>query len=119
MILISCKLSYTARDALQRLKHFRRIRDSSYWLFFLDRTTFLGNLQDPNRRRLMHPSLVLSALAMANLMQSSDLERGAPGRMRALELRDKAQAMLDATCSAARLDPSRLDFTLAEAALVN
>lgn len=51
---------------------------------------------------------------MANLMQSSELERGEPGRLRALSLRDEAQASLEAACNA-----QALDFTLAEAAQVN
>lgn len=50
---------------------------------------------------------------MANLMQSSELERGAHGRTRALSLRNTAQATLEASCNA-----QALDFTLAEAALV-
>ena len=51
---------------------------------------------------------------MANLMQSSELERGAHGRTRALSLRNTAQATLEAACNA-----QALDFTLAEAALVS
>ncbi|KAI0694263.1 hypothetical protein BC835DRAFT_1015031 [Cytidiella melzeri] len=87
--------------------------NTSYWLFFLNQTNFFANLHDPHRRSLIQPSLVLSALAMANLMQSSELERGSPGRKRALALRDAAQASLEAACNAANLD-----FTLAEAALI-
>ncbi|KAI0088094.1 hypothetical protein BDY19DRAFT_891709 [Irpex rosettiformis] len=89
------------------------ISESSYWLFFINRQTFFQNLRDNNRRSLIQPSLVLSALAMANLMQSSELERGAHGRNCALRLRDNAQASLEAACNA-----NSLDFTLAEAALI-
>lgn len=52
-------------------------------------------------------------------MQSSDIERGAAGRVRALNLRNAAQASLEATCNAATVDCTLLDFTLAEGALVN
>ncbi|KAI0338268.1 hypothetical protein BDW22DRAFT_1415626 [Trametopsis cervina] len=89
------------------------INESSYWLFFLNRDTFFENLRDPHRRTLIQPSLVLSALAMANLMQASELERGSSGRRIALALRDAAQLSLEAACNA-----RSLDFTLAEAALI-
>ena len=62
----------------------------------------------------MQPSLVLSALAMANLMRSSEIEGGAPGRERAIRLRNAAQASLEDACNT-----KQLDFTLAEAALVS
>jgi hypothetical protein len=91
-----------------------RINESSYWLLFLNRATFFDNLQDPHRRSLIQPSLVLSALAMSNLMQSSELERGHAGRNRALAFRDAAQASMEAACNA-----NEFDFTLAEAALVS
>lgn len=61
----------------------------------------------------MQPSLILSALALATLMKSSDIEDGAAGRTRALYFRDIAQASLEEACSA-----QAVDFTLAEAALV-
>ena len=53
-----------------------RISNSSYWLIFLRSETFTYRLKDPLERSRMQPSLVLSALAMANLMRSSELERG-------------------------------------------
>lgn len=62
----------------------------------------------------MQPSLVLSALALATLMKSSEIEHGAEGRRRALYLRDRAQATLEEACTA-----QAVDFTLAEAALVS
>ena len=61
----------------------------------------------------MQPALVLSALAMSNLMRSSELERGSTGRCLALSLRDSAQAALESACNA-----QSIDYTLAEAAIV-
>ena len=61
----------------------------------------------------MQPSLVLSALALATLLQSSELELGSAGRERALHLRDIAQAHLESSWNASSVDPS-----LAQAALV-
>ena len=91
-----------------------RIDTSNYWLFFLKPETFLYKLKDPRERARMQPSLVLAALAMANLMKSSELERGSRGRERALAFRDEAQQLLEDACNA-----QKLDYTLAEAALVS
>ncbi|CAL1706066.1 unnamed protein product [Somion occarium] len=89
------------------------LSSSSYWLFFLNPTVFFEDLSNPQRRILMQPSLILSALALATLMKSSDIEDGAAGRTRALYFRDIAQASLEEACSA-----QAVDFTLAEAALI-
>ena len=58
-------------------------------------------------------SLVMSALAMALLMKSSEIELGSRGRSLALAFRDKAQACLEDACHS-----QTFDHTLAEAALV-
>ncbi|CAG8745248.1 12475_t:CDS:2, partial [Acaulospora colombiana] len=67
---------------------------------------FLLNLYEPARRALIQPSVVLSALAMATLMRSSETGLGREGRKFALWLRDAAQASLDASINASWIDPS-------------
>lgn len=62
----------------------------------------------------MQPSLISSALALATLMKSSEMENGGTGRTRALYLRDTAQAQLESACSS-----QAVDYQLAEAALVS
>ena len=91
-----------------------RIDSSNYWLFFLRSDTFIYRLRDPLERSRLQPSLVLSALAMANLMKSSELEQGELGRMLALALRNEAQLLLEEACTS-----QRLDYMHAEAALVS
>ncbi|OCH89059.1 hypothetical protein OBBRIDRAFT_733272 [Obba rivulosa] len=86
---------------------------SSYWLFFINVPVFIRDLQDTHQRAQIQPSLIMSALAMANLMRSSELELGAAGRRRALEFRDAAQASLEDACN-----NQSVDYTLAEAALI-
>ncbi|EMD33836.1 hypothetical protein CERSUDRAFT_117900 [Gelatoporia subvermispora B] len=86
---------------------------SSYWLFFINVPVFIRDLQDPHQRAHMQPSLVMSALAMASLMRSSELELGNAGRRRAMEFRDAAQASLEEACN-----NQSVDYTLAEAALI-
>lgn len=90
-----------------------RLSTSSYWLFFINKQVFFEDLRDDSHRSHMQPSLVLSALALATLMKSSEIEHGQTGRDRALYLRDQAQSALEAACHA-----QAVDFTLAEAALV-
>jgi len=64
-------------------------------------------------REKMQPALVLSALALAKLLQSSELGEGERGRMHALTLRNAAQAFLEASWSA-----SAVDSSLAQAAML-
>ncbi|KAI0929798.1 hypothetical protein AcV5_006666 [Taiwanofungus camphoratus] len=85
----------------------------SYLLSFIHIPTFFRDLHDPNLRARMQPALIMSALAMAALMKSSEIELGSEGRARALRLRDTAQTMLEAACSS-----QSIDYTLAEAALI-
>ncbi|KAI0829772.1 hypothetical protein BC628DRAFT_1477485 [Trametes gibbosa] len=85
---------------------------SSYWLSFVNIRTFLRDLGDPDRRNRMQP-LIMSSLAMAMLMKSSDVECGPNGRAVALSLRDRAQACLLSACRS-----QTFDYTLAEAALM-
>ncbi|KAJ3554349.1 hypothetical protein NM688_g3153 [Phlebia brevispora] len=89
------------------------ISTTNYWLFFLRSETLLPKLKDPFERAHLQPALVLSALAMASLIKSSEVERGSQGRERALALRNDAQASLEAACST-----TQIDYQLAEAALI-
>ncbi len=91
-----------------------RMSSTNYWLIFLRGDTFISKLQDSHKRSLLQPALVLSALAMACLMKSSQVERGREGRDRALALRDEAQSMLETACNT-----RQIDYQLAEAALVS
>lgn len=90
-----------------------RLENTSYWLIFLDRNTFLDRLADVNFRASIEPSLILSALALSNLMQSSEVGRGEAGRNLAVGLRNAAQSSMEAACN-----DSRVHYTLAEAAIV-
>ncbi len=81
-------------------------RESNYWFSFFHVPTFFGNFCDPVRRENMQPCLVLALLAMATFWQSSEIERGEPGRMRALRFRDEAQAALEASINSHWLDES-------------
>ena len=90
-----------------------RFETGAYWLSFINVPLFFQDLQDPNSRGRMQP-LVLSGLAMAVLMKSSELELGSRGRDLALKLRDRAQVCLEQACHS-----QDLDYTLAEAALVS
>ena len=60
-------------------------------------------------------SLVMSALAMAMLMKSSEIEGSEVGRQRAIIWRNGAQSALEAACTGPL---EQMDYTLAEAALV-
>lgn len=90
-----------------------RLSSSGHWLSFIHAPTFLRDLQDEHLRVRMQPALIMSALAMATLMKSSQIELGSSGRNRALYFRDNAQSLLEAACSS-----QSVDYTLAEAALV-
>ncbi|KAI0769420.1 hypothetical protein BD413DRAFT_477518 [Trametes elegans] len=85
---------------------------TSYWLSFIYLPVFLNDLHDPNMRGRMQP-LIMSALAMAMLMKSSEIEHGAHGRQMALSLHSRAQRCLEQACSS-----QVFDHTLAEAALI-
>ncbi|KAJ7479161.1 hypothetical protein FB451DRAFT_1032022 [Mycena latifolia] len=67
-------------------------------------------------RLKIQPAFILAGLAMAELMRSSDSERGAAGRSHAAFLRDHAQTALQRAISG---EPGTwIDASLAEAALI-
>ena len=81
-------------------------RESNHWFSFFHVPTFFGNICDPVRRESMQPCLVLALLATAVFWQSSEVELGEQGRVRALRLRDEAQAALEASISSRWIDES-------------
>lgn len=78
---------------------FCRFSDTGHWLCFLNLRFFLDMLWDPEERLKIQPAFVLAGLAMAELMRSSDTERGADGRTRAAWLRENAQSALSIAMS--------------------
>ncbi|KAH9949097.1 hypothetical protein B0H21DRAFT_169579 [Amylocystis lapponica] len=103
--------TYPLRDIVDDLEFL--FTSSNYWLSFIHIPTFFRDLQDPHRRLRMQPAFIMSALALATLMKSSELELGSSGRTRALYFRNAAQGLMEAACSS-----KNIDHTLAEAALI-
>ncbi|KAI9060850.1 hypothetical protein FKP32DRAFT_1594944 [Trametes sanguinea] len=77
---------------------------SFYWLSFINIPRFFDNVFDLTRRAQLQPSLLLSALAVGTLAQSSDADNGAPGRARALRLLELADGALQASLAAGWVD---------------
>ncbi|KAI0775649.1 hypothetical protein BD413DRAFT_491464 [Trametes elegans] len=86
-------------------------QSSASWLGFIHLPRFFENLLDPARRAEMQPSVLLSALALGTLTQSSDIEKGERGRQRALKLLDMAHGALQSS-----LVTGWVDVGLAQAA---
>ncbi|OSD02482.1 hypothetical protein PYCCODRAFT_1435473 [Trametes coccinea BRFM310] len=77
---------------------------SFYWLSFINIPRFFDDVFDTTRRAQLQPSLLLSALAVGTLAQSSDADNGAPGRARALRLLELADGALQASLAAGWVD---------------
>ncbi|KAJ7121672.1 hypothetical protein C8R44DRAFT_786662 [Mycena epipterygia] len=90
--------------------------DTGHWLCFLNLSFFLDKLWHAEERLKIQPAFILAGLAMAELMRSSESERGAAGRSRAAWLRDHAQSALHIAMSGGNGD--WIDASLAEAALI-
>lgn len=90
-----------------------RFTDTGYWLAFLNLQYFIQTLYDPVERLHIQPAFILAGLALASLLQSSELGHAADGRHTATWLRNAAQAELEAAWNS-----EWRDATLAEAALV-
>ncbi|KAF8189550.1 hypothetical protein K438DRAFT_2019010 [Mycena galopus ATCC 62051] len=105
---------YPLNDVVADLSYL--FSDTGHWLCFLNLSFFLNMLWNPEERLKIQPAFVLAGLAMAELMRSSDSERGAAGRTRAAWLRDNAQAALTIAMSGGNGD--WIDASLAEAALI-
>lgn len=79
-------------------------RVSGFWFSFINVPSFLSTFMDPRKREKMQPSLAYAALAVATLLQSSEVGRGSEGREKALRLRDMAQGALEASLCARWVD---------------
>ncbi|KAJ7760838.1 hypothetical protein DFH07DRAFT_883807 [Mycena maculata] len=90
--------------------------DTGHWLCFLNLSFFLDMLWNAEERLKIQPAFILAGLAMAELMRSSESERGVNGRSRAAWLRDNAQTALRVAMSGGNGD--WIDASLAEAALI-
>jgi hypothetical protein len=88
-------------------------QNSNYWFSFFHIPSFYEAYSDPCKRLEMQPSLIFALLAMSTFWQSSEIGRGSEGREQAIRFRDEAQAALDASIHAGRVDE-----TLAQAAWV-
>lgn len=86
-------------------------KDSIFWFAFINVPLFFGTFF--RTRESMQPALVLALLVFSNYLRCSTLELGLEGMRRTEWLRDKTQAALDASVSAAWIDPG-----LAQAAWV-
>ncbi|KAF7317408.1 Zn(2)-C6 fungal-type domain-containing protein [Mycena chlorophos] len=87
--------------------------DAGHWLSFLNLSSLLKCLWSSEDRHSIPPAFVFSCLALAELMRSSELERGATGRARAARLRENAQTALETA-----LTQDEVGYRLAEAAFV-
>ncbi|KAI0642505.1 hypothetical protein C8Q79DRAFT_916852 [Trametes meyenii] len=77
---------------------------SLHWVSFINIPRFFSNLFNPLTRQTMQPSLILGALGLATLFQSSDAELGAKGREKALRLVDQARGALEASINSGWID---------------
>ncbi|KIM22982.1 hypothetical protein M408DRAFT_267566 [Serendipita vermifera MAFF 305830] len=82
------------------------LNKSVYWLSIVNFSRLMDHLCNPSTRILVQPSVVLSALAIATMMKSSEVGLGEEGRTFALWLRDAAQSSIDASVSASWIEPS-------------
>ena len=87
---------------------------SIWWLSFIHLPRFWDSILTPSRRVSVQPSVVLSALAIGVFIQSSEVERGAGGRTKALKLIDLAHSSLQAS-----LASGWVDYGLVQAAWVS
>lgn len=79
-------------------------RSSNYWFSFFNVPRFFSRVLDPAQRASLQPGFILAALAVANLIQSSDREAGAAGRSWSLTLLERAQASLEASLNSRWID---------------
>ncbi|KAI1784849.1 hypothetical protein LXA43DRAFT_174761 [Ganoderma leucocontextum] len=79
-------------------------QNALHWFAFVNIPRFFARLWDPYHRQTVQPSLIFSALGLSMFFQSSELEKGAKGREKALQLVDQARAMFDASLSSGWID---------------
>jgi hypothetical protein len=110
-------LTSTQRDAVSRrvTSDIRFLfKYSNFWLSFFHVPSFFTNYFDPVRREHVQPSLIYAMITLSTFMQSSELELGHAGRIRALRYRDEAESALQASVNAGWIDEA-----LAQAAFVS
>ncbi|KZO96775.1 hypothetical protein CALVIDRAFT_97979 [Calocera viscosa TUFC12733] len=86
---------------------------SPYFISFFNVPLFWTTFHSPSRRDTLQPSLVISFLALATFMRSSELGAGARGRQRALHIAEIARAYLQSS-----IDAGCIDAGLAQAAFM-
>ncbi|KAI0373410.1 hypothetical protein BV20DRAFT_962547 [Pilatotrama ljubarskyi] len=79
-------------------------QSSASWMSFIHLPRFFASVLDPVRRAEMQPSLLMTALAIGTLAQSSELEKGDRGRRRALKLLDMAHGALQGSLATGWVD---------------
>ncbi|KAH9846414.1 hypothetical protein C2E23DRAFT_578401 [Lenzites betulinus] len=84
---------------------------SLYWASFIHLPRFFDAVLNPARREHIQPSLVLAALAAGTLAQSSEAERGAVGRARAVRLLELADGALQASLASGWVDIGLIQAT--------
>ncbi|KIY45620.1 hypothetical protein FISHEDRAFT_49059 [Fistulina hepatica ATCC 64428] len=91
-----------AENIVQELKYL--LRTSPYWFSFIHIPSFFAKLCDVRQREGVQPSLILAALAIASLLQGSELRQGRPARENALRYREAAQSSLESSLNANWID---------------
>ncbi|KAI1791304.1 hypothetical protein LXA43DRAFT_945720 [Ganoderma leucocontextum] len=88
-------------------------QSSPCWVSYIHLPRFFETLFSPVRRRSLQPSLILAALALGTLFQSSEAEYGAKGRDKALKLLDMANGAIGSS-----LATGWVDIGIVQAALI-
>ncbi|KAI0761983.1 hypothetical protein BD413DRAFT_606933 [Trametes elegans] len=100
--LSSERRSATMRDIVTDLRAF--FHASLYWASFIHLPRFFDTVLNSTKRGSMQPSLMLAALAVGTLSQSSEVEKGPAGRARALRLLNMAHGALQASLASGWVD---------------
>ncbi|KAI0655926.1 hypothetical protein C8Q70DRAFT_1016334 [Cubamyces menziesii] len=79
-------------------------QSAASWMSFIHLPRFFEMVLKPSRRMELQPSLLLGALALGTLTQSSEIERGRKGRQRAIKLLDMAHGALQSSLSTGWVD---------------
>ncbi|KAI0334961.1 hypothetical protein GY45DRAFT_1317409 [Cubamyces sp. BRFM 1775] len=79
-------------------------QSAASWMSFIHLPRFFEMILKPSRRTELQPSLLLGALALGTLTQSSEIERGRKGRQRAIKLLDMAHGALQSSLSTGWVD---------------
>ncbi|KAI8993760.1 hypothetical protein BD414DRAFT_480378 [Trametes punicea] len=79
-------------------------QSSASWMSFIHLPRFFQRMLDPVQRAELQPSLLLAALALGILTQSSEVEMGRRGRERAMKLLDMAHGALQSSLATGWVD---------------